>query len=306
MKQNICVFGIGGVGGYFGGKIAEALTKTADIYFIARGPHLEEIKKKGLVLKSDGTTTIVRPTLATNDPGKLPSIDICFICVKSYDLADALKSIAPKLNQNSVVIPLLNGVDIYERTRSILSDVTILPACVFVGTHIEKPGVVVKEGGGRIIVGADPQNKEFNPRPVIDLLKTAGLDYVWQENADTEIWTKFIFIAPFALVGSCYNKTLGQIMESEELKAKVVEVMKEVQAIADKKGIALDENIIDISLEKANGFSYETKTSLHRDIEASKNNELDLFGGTVVEMGKALNIPTPATNNLYSSIATSG
>lgn len=305
MQKNICVFGVGGVGGYIGGKIAKAFSeqqKEIGIFFIARGAHLEAIKKNGLLLNSEGTAIFVEPTLATDVPAELPEIEICFICVKSYDLANALDLIKPKLRKDSIVIAPLNGVDIYNRIRSVLNKSIILPSSIIVGTYIEKPGVVTQSGGGRLVIGEDPLNRDFNLLQLFNLLKTAGLDYVFPEDAGTEIWTKFIFIASFALVCSCYDKTLGQIMESDVPRKKVVDVMNEIAAIADKKGIVLDENIINISLDKAGNFPYETKTSLHRDIEDGKPNELDLFGGAIIEMGEAAGIATPATSYLSEQI----
>ena len=118
--MNIGVIGIGGVGGYFGGKLTQLLKDDKDlkIFFIARTQHLNEIKKNGLILDTEEGITTCIPTLATDDISELPQLDFCLICVKSYDLKNILIQLKPKIADNTMILPLLNGVDIYERVKS--------------------------------------------------------------------------------------------------------------------------------------------------------------------------------------------
>jgi 2-dehydropantoate 2-reductase len=148
---NVCFIGVGGVGGYFGGKLAHTFSSNPDppvtIFFVARGKHLEAIKRNGLVVKSPefGSMTC-RPTLAAERISELPPIDIFLIAVKGYDLMDAAASIRNHVEQNTVILPLLNGADIQERLRDEIETGMILPACVYISAHIEEPGVVVHIG----------------------------------------------------------------------------------------------------------------------------------------------------------------
>jgi 2-dehydropantoate 2-reductase len=303
--MNIAVIGIGGVGGYFGGKLTQLLnnTKNLKIYFVARGQHLAEIQENGLILDTDEGIMICKPTFATDNISELPDLDFCMVCVKSYDLDNILIKLKEKVSSKTVILPLLNGVDIYERIRNRIHNGVVFPSCVYVGTHIEKYGKVMQRGGAcTIFFGKDPGNNYFNEE-IIDLFKRANIKHQWQENPYIEIWNKFIFVAPFGLVTANYDKTFGEILASEELSNYVRTIMKEIIEIAKKKGIALSPDIINEVFIKAKGFPFETKTSFQRDIENSeKPDERELFGGTIIRMGKQFGLPVNTTQAIYDSI----
>jgi 2-dehydropantoate 2-reductase len=306
--KRVCIYGVGGVGGYFGGKIANKLNSDNEmgyeLYFIARNEHLNIIKHNGITVITPDQIIIGRPSLAINNVNDIPNPDLFLICVKSYDLREVINSIIAKVNKTTVVMPLLNGVDIYDRTRAILDNGIVLPACVFLGTHIERPGVIKQTGGdGVILFGMDPKFPKFTPENVMNFFKKMSIDYKWNDDPFPALWKKYIFIASFGLVTVYSDKTLGEIMEDEESKRLVQEIMTEICSIAEKKGIRLSENIIDESVEKANKFPYETKTSYQRDVESKGTiNEGDLYGGTIIRMGEALGILTPFTKLIYSEI----
>ena len=130
-----------------------------------------------------------------------------------------------------------------------------------------------------------------------------GIHFQWNENPFPPIWEKYIFIAAFGLTTAWSGKTLGQIMEDDESKAMVQSIMMEIRAIAQSKGIRLPENIIEASINKANNFPFDTKTSYQRDVETKgRVNEGDIYGGTIIRMGEALGISTPATKTIYAQI----
>ncbi len=306
---NIGIVGIGGVGGYFGGKIAYACTTVKNMSvqtsFVARGKHLEEIKRNGLRLITDETPGILcRPTMATDNISEIPDIDIWLLCIKSYDLEHALKMIEPKVRPDALIIPLLNGVDIYDRIRSCFRKGIVLPSSVYIGTHIESPGIVVQKGGlCTIFLGKDPQNADYIPHDVFDIFKRSSIKYEWLEDPFITIWEKFIFVAPFALVSAFYRKSFGQIMEHTACKNSVRGIMGEIVKIVKQREIMLRQDIVAVSLQKASTFPYETKPSLLLDIEKyGSKNELDLFGGSIVRLGKSTHVATPVTTYFYEEI----
>lgn len=297
MKQNLCIFGVGGTGGYFGGKIALAAPAELNLFFIARGEHLRRIREDGLVLKSENGRQICRPTLATDKISDLPVCDMIFLAVKSYDLISAIESIRPIVAENSIILPLLNGVDIYERIRERLDTGSVYPACVFVGTHIEAPGIIARQGGDGIIkFGPDPNRRNDNHNTLIDLFKRCAIRFEYHHDPEPVIWAKYIFIAPFALISAAYQKSLGEIMNDNVLCAEVRGIMEEIADIAAARNVKLDRGIVDLSLARAAAFPPDTKTSFQRDVETpGKKNELDLFGGTILRYGRELKIPLPVT-----------
>jgi 2-dehydropantoate 2-reductase len=307
--NTIWVYGVGGVGGYFGGKLAYSIERNHEtdkrVFFIARGEHLDAIKQDGLILNTaeqDGVRCI--PYQATDKIEIVPDPDLCLLCVKSYDLDSTVRSLAGKVKDKTIVIPLLNGIDIHERVRTILKAGIVLPACAYVGTHIEKPGTVTQKGApGIILCGKDPAFKNFNHDPLITLFTGAKIKINWVDDPFPAIWEKFIFIAAFGLVTAYSEKTLGEVAADPELQGLVEKIMDEIVAIAGKKGISLPAGIVEASIGKANNFPFETKTSYQRDIETKgKRNEGDLFGGTIIRMGKAFGVLTPTTLRIYESI----
>ena len=308
-KLNICVIGVGGVGGYFGGKLAHTFSSNPDssvnIFFVARGKHLEAIKKNGLVLKSPefGSMTC-RPTLATERISDLPEIDIFLIAVKGYDLAGVAVSIRNQIKENTVLIPLLNGADIQERLRNKIKTGIILPACVYISSYVEEPGIIVHIGKpGKIIFGRDQDHPDTIPNEIFKVFEKSSIDYEWKDDANPAIWEKYIFIASLGLISACYNRTLGEILEEPSLKEEVIGIINEIYSIATKRNIRLPDGIADLSLKKAAMFPRDTQTSLQRDIHQKKGkSELELFGGTIIDLGKKLGIPTPTTKKIYREL----
>ena len=301
--------GMGGVGGYFGGKLAHTFSSNPDspvkIFFIARGRHLEAIKENGLLLKSPEFGSITcRPTLATERISELPQIDIFLICVKGYDLMGVATSIKDQIKENTVILAPLNGADIHERLRNEIKTGIILPACVYLSAYIEEPGVVVHIGNpGRMIFGRDPDHPDYIPHEIFELFEKSSMDYEWKDDSNPAIWEKYIFIASFGLISARYNRTLGEILEEPSLKEEVIGIVQEICAIALKKNIGLPDGIVDLSLKKATLFPRDTQTSLQKDIHQKKGkSELDLFGGTIIDLGKRLGIPTPMTKRIYHEL----
>jgi len=306
---SVCLIGVGGVGGYFGGKLAHTFSSNPDssvnIFFVARGKHLEAIKKNGLVLKSPefGSMTC-RPTLATERISDLPEIDIFLIAVKGYDLAGVAVSIRNQIKENTVLIPLLNGADIQERLRNKIKTGIILPACVYISSYVEEPGIIVHIGKpGKIIFGRDQDHPDTIPNEIFKVFEKSSIDYEWKDDANPAIWEKYIFIASLGLISACYNRTLGEILEEPSLKEEVIGIINEIYSIATKRNIRLPDGIADLSLKKAAMFPRDTQTSLQRDIHQKKGkSELELFGGTIIDLGKKLGIPTPTTKKIYREL----
>jgi 2-dehydropantoate 2-reductase len=299
--MNTCFFGVGGVGGYYGTLLTKYCNdKGKDkTYFIARGKHKEAIQEKGLLLKKDGGKEEIRvkPYFCSDTVDGLPVFDIMVVSVKGYDLEGAVRDISKITDSNSVILPLLNGADIYERIRPHLKRGYILPACLYLGTHIESPGVIFQKGGsGQICIGRDPSFPEFYPKKLIQLFKHAGIRIEYFEDVNIEIWGKYIFISPFALVTAAYDKSIGEVAHDENLSVLVKNIMQEIASIAKALNIGLSPDIVEISFAKANQFPFETKTSFQRDVEAKgKQSEWDLFGGTVIRYAERFNLPSNHT-----------
>ncbi|HEX2919787.1 MAG TPA: 2-dehydropantoate 2-reductase [Bacteroidales bacterium] len=301
--MRICFFGVGGVGGYFGTLVTKRFKNQHEIFFIARGKHKDEIQKNGLVLKKSGGKEIINviPDLCVDDVNNIPVCDIIILSVKSYDLDNAVKDIVRISDNKTIILPLLNGVDIYERIRKNLATGVVLPSCVYIGTHIESPGAIFQKGGNcKIHLGNDPMKPEEDIVNLKSILQESGINFSQEENVNIAIWSKFMFIATYGLVTATYNTTIGRIFIDDNLKEKTRSIMEEIYSISKKMDVPLSDDIVESSLLKAKEFSFETKTSFQRDVESKgKINEGDLFGGTIIRLGEKLNIPTPVTKEVY-------
>lgn len=306
-KKNIVIIGLGGVGGYFGFKINQFNEKENQFHitFVARSKTFDIVKENGLTLLSpEHPESITKPNEIVQSISELGNSDLVLICVKEYDLENVCEQLKQVISPNTILLPLMNGVDIYYRIRKIIPENTILPACVYVASHIKEKGIVEHKGkAGKLIFGKDPANVAENVDWIIKLMTDSGIDFDFEENSFADIWTKFIFVASFGLVSAKYNSSIGTVCEDSVQKQEATAIMKEVKAIADKKAIDLPSDIIEKTFEKASTFPPSTPTSLQLDINVKQqNNELELFAGAIIHYGKELGIETPSTQKIHQEL----
>lgn len=305
--EHIAVIGVGGVGGYFGGRLAAAAAgggAERKVSFLARGPHGEAIRRHGLRLRTaEAGEVLCRPHLVTDDPAELPPPDLCLLCVKGYDLGGVLRRLAPRVRKHTVFLPLLNGVDIYDRVLGVSPEAGVLPACAYVSVHIEEPGVVRQAGQeGTILFGPDPRQAGRDASEVRSLLSQAQIRHTWSEDPLPAIWQKYLFIAAFGLVTAWSGRSMGEALADPNLSGLVRQIMGEVQALAAVRGVRLPADAAEQALQKARSFPPETRTSYQRDVEAGRRNEGDLFGGTILRLGRELGVAVPVTGRLHGEI----
>ena len=150
----------------------------------------------------------------------------------------------------------------------------MLPACVFVGTHVDRPGVISQAGGdGVIVLGGDPDDPSFVPASFLRLLEDAGIRFTWLDDSRPAIWEKYVFISAFGLVTAASGKPIGDVLGDARLLQDVREIMREVVGIARCEGVVLDPDVISRSVATAAGFPFETKTSFQRDVESGGQDE---------------------------------
>ncbi|REC74357.1 2-dehydropantoate 2-reductase [Chryseobacterium elymi] len=306
-KKHIAVLGLGGVGGYFGFKINQEneSSKKYKVSFVARGETYQKVKENGLVLLSpEHPVDHTHPDAVEQNISDVKNADLILICVKEYDLENICQQLKEVISSETVLLPMMNGADIYERIRKIIPDNVILPTCLYVASHIKEKGIVEHKGkAGKMIVGRDPEHVSADVDWIVDVLKESKIDFDFKDNSLTDIWTKYIFIASFGLVTAKHNSSIGTVYTDENQRAEASEIMKEIKMIADRKRIALDKDIIQKTFEKAATFPFETPTSLQLDVNSGKeNNELELLGGAVLNFGKELSIETPITQEIYNEI----
>lgn len=307
--MQITVFGAGGIGGFMAAKLGSLLdapdSPVQGVSLVARGAHLDAIKKDGLTfIGPDGESSVVRPTAAANDPRALPPADLVLLCVKGYDLDAALDCLGGTLIAGTVVLPLLNGADIDDRVRSRLPGMVVLPGCIYISAYIEAPGRVRHAAGpGKIVLGTSPDAPQWDPAPFLDACRAAEVPAEWRSDPAPAIWEKFLFIAPFSLVTAVSGEPIGGVLQNEQLREDVYQIVAEAAALARKKNVALSEDVVEETMERAAGFAPETRTSFQRDVAAgSLRDERDIFAGTILRLGAEVGVATPATRRYADAL----
>jgi len=300
--MRIGIIGIGGVGGYFGGKLARAFENSDqhEVIFIARGEHLKAIQKNGLKLFTREDDYIARPKIATDNPTEAGIFDLVFFCTKSYSLESSAQQFRSCLSKNTVVIPLLNGINSAERLRAVLPESEVISGSVYIITHIEKPGVIHQEGGAcKLTFGTDDQESAQKYSYILDILLQAKIKAVLTDKISEALWTKYLLMCPMASLMTATDKTYGAIWADSSLRKKATDMMLEVVAVAKARHIFLPENAVDKAMEMVAGFDHNSKTSMQLDREKGRQTEIDALTAYLCMAGRESGIPTPLHDEIY-------
>jgi 2-dehydropantoate 2-reductase len=302
--MKIAIMGIGGIGGFLGGKLARKYSGSTEheICFICRGDHLEKIKAEGLKLVTPDEEFVSSPDLATSDPCELGKVDVLLFAVKGYSLEDAARMASCCVNEKTVVIPFLNGVDNAHVLKEVLPECRVLNGCVYISARIEAPGVVRHVGGpGKFIWG--PENgKSDEFAEVQNVLEGAGINSVLSGNITLDAWKKFMFMSPYAGVTSAEAQTFGEVLGDEKSFEVLGNMISELEKVGRALGVELPSTIVEDSIQVGRNFPPQTKSSMQLDVEKGGKNELELFIGYVVKQASELGIDAPAYGHVYKAL----
>lgn len=305
-KTKILIAGIGGVGGYFGGLLAHHYGDKAevDIVFYARGEHLQAIQTAGLKIVKGGSTFIAKPSLATNHPSAIGTVDFLLVATKSYDLEGVVSELMPCINQDTVVLPLLNGVDSSERIKKMLPNNLVLGGCTYIVSRLKKPGLIENTGHvERIYFGLDGNDSDRLPK-LQSLLQAANIEAILSANITPIIWEKFVFLSAIATATSYFDASVGELLAKQDTYATVLALIEEVKQLAAAKNIEMESHLTERTISKLKSLPFETTTSLHADFQAKKpNNELEGLTGYVVNEGKKYGLKTALFAKMYADLA---
>ncbi|MHB1148332.1 MAG: ketopantoate reductase family protein [Lutibacter sp.] len=295
--MHIVIYGTGGVGGYFGARLAQA---GNTVTFIARGKHLEAIQKNGLRLISPKGDYLIFPANATANIAEVTNIDLILVCVKTWQLEAAAKEIKQVLTEKTMVISLLNGLNNAEILAEIIDKKHILGGLCKVVSKIEDYGVINHLSFEPTIVFGELDNVKTERALLLEkLFLNVGITTKLAENIQMEIWSKFLFITTISGIGALTRATIGELTASPQLKKMMLQTAGEIVAVAKVKGVYLSDSLVEQQFKMIESQSYETTSSLQRDMMEGKPSELDAQNGTIVKMGIELGIPTPVNAFIY-------
>lgn len=300
--MRIAIMGTGGVGGYYGALAL--LAKTGhDVTFIARGSHLEAIRRSGLQVKSVFGEFQVSPALATDDPAEVGPVDLILFVTKTYHTDEAAQLIKPMVGDHTTVISFQNGVDAAERIGAVVGMEHLLGGVTWLSAAIEAPGVVGQYSQfRRIVLGELDGRNTRRLEEICEVFRGIGATVESSDNIAKVLWTKFVFISSVSALGSLTRVTFGEYRSVPEARAVLTEAITEVASVARAKGVTLDEDIVDKTLEFIDGSAPTIKPSMQRDVEAGRINELESMVGIVVRLGEKLGVQTPFMRFAYAML----
>jgi 2-dehydropantoate 2-reductase len=299
--MKIAVMAAGAVGGYFGARMAAA---GHDVFFIARGAHLEAIKKDGLRIESvHGDLHLPKPNVS-DDPAKVGPVDIVLFAVKLWDTERAAEQARPLLGPDTRVITLQNGVDSYERIVPIVGAERAIPGVTYVVTVIERPGVIKQASQFQSIVCGTVDGRPDAPlQAFVDAAKAAAVAITLSDNIERDRWHKFIFLSATSGATAVTRHSMGPVLADPDTRALFRNLMRETLAVGRAKGIALDESYVDERMAFADKNTPPTmKASMANDLDRGNRLELDWLAGQVSRLGKELNVPTPVNDTIYAAL----
>lgn len=306
MKTKIVVVGIGGVGGYYGGLLAKKYAESTNIevYFIARGEHLRQIKEKGLTVITETEKFVAIPKLATDNIKEIGTADYVILCTKSYDLEQSIMQLKPCIGKNTVIFPLLNGADISERIQAVLPEIEVWKGCVYIVGRLNEPGVVESSGGVHDLFFG--KENESNERLIFmeKIILNAGIKALRSEKINKLIWRKFIFISTTASLTSYFNVGFRDLLTDDHRKQITIMFLKEVIEVAKAEGVVYDENIMETIIAHIERLPFETTSSMHSDYKANRRTELNTLTKVLIDLGIKHGIPTPIYEQVYEALKT--
>ena len=296
--MRIAIMGTGGVGGYYGGLLSQ---KGQEVIFIARGAHLQAIRAQGLQVKSVHGDFLVSPARATDDPAEVGPVDLILFTTKTYHTDVAAQAIKPLVGDDTVVVPLQNGIDAAERLGAYVGREHLIGGVTWLSAAIEAPGVIGQYSQfRRVVLGEFDGKMTARLQTIYETLQATGITVELSADILKVLWTKFVFISAISAFGSLTRASIGEYRQVPETREVLIEALREVAALAQARGVELDGDVVDKTLEFIDNAAPDMKTSMQRDVEAGRPSELESMLGVVPRLGKQTGVPTPVLRLAYA------
>jgi 2-dehydropantoate 2-reductase len=295
--MRIAVYGAGGVGGYFGGRLAQA---GADVHLIARGGHLQALREHGLKVRSVHGDFEV-PVPATDDPAEVGCCDFVLLCVKTFDTGAALARLGPLVGAGTAVMSLQNGVDNEQKLAQAVGEDHVMGGAAFIFAGIAGPGIIVHTGGPATITFGE-LNGRITQRA--QRLKTwcerAGFGAELSTDIKTVLWAKLAFISAQAGMTAAVRLPIGEIRTAKAAWAGFHRLFAEVCAVAEADGHPIPQPAQDRALALARAIEPGSFSSLHDDLVAGRRMELDALHGFIARRAAEHGLAAPMSEAVYA------
>lgn len=298
--MRIAVFGAGGVGGYFGGKLAQA---GEEVIFIARGAHLAAIRHAGLTIESAQGRVVIQPARAESEPAAVGPVDVVLVGVKAWQVPEAAEAIRPLVGPQTIVIPLENGVEASDQLAAVLGERCVAGGLCRISSRVDGPGRIHHMGIEPFVAfnwadgHADPRLEALR-----DAFTRVGVKAVIPADIAVDLWLKFLFITAISGVGSLTRAPAGVMRSIPQTRRLLEDSIAETGAVARARGVALPPAAEADTLRFIDGMPPATTSSMQRDIAEGHPSELEMQNGAVVRLGQAAGVPTPTHAFIYAAL----
>lgn len=299
--MRIAVIGSGGVGGFFGAKLAKG---GADITFLARGAHLQAIRTSGIAIESGTEVERVFPVRATDNPAELEVSDFILLAVKLWDTETILDRIKTAAGPDTTIISLQNGVlkDACLRERFDASQ--IMGGVAYVATTIDRPGVIRQTGPlQRLVFGEFDGKPSPRSQALLEACLAGGIRAELSQNIERDIWEKYVFLVGLSGTTTAMNSAIGPVRSDAQTRQFLLDVMREVVAVGRARGIDLPADYAERRLKLADDVSPDMTSSMHHDLQRGNRLEVAWLSGGVATMGAQCGVPTPLNRAIHDILA---
>ncbi|MCG8419872.1 MAG: 2-dehydropantoate 2-reductase [Proteobacteria bacterium] len=291
------VVGAGAVGGYFGGRLAEA---NHAVTFIARGATLQALNSRGLRVESLKGDFEISPVDATDDPAAVGTVDVVLVAVKAWQVAELGETIRPMVGPETLVIPLQNGVEATDQLARSLGESRVGSGLCRIICQIVEPGHIRHSGSEpSVIVGERDNRRTARIEGLVQALQVSGIDAVVADDIRLAVWEKFLFITSASGIGAVTRMPIGVLREQSETRALLTQAMEEIVAVGREHGVMLSDDVIARTLSFIDRLPAQGTMSMQRDLMEGRRSELDAQNGAVVRLGRSANVPTPLHTFIY-------
>lgn len=298
--MKIAIMGAGGLGGFFGGKLAQA---GHDVWFIARGQQLAALKTSGLRLQGPDPEIVISHPNATEMPAEIGAMDLVLFCVKLYDVEPAAALIKPILTDATAVISVLNGIDGPQRLATALETGTVFSGAARISAKIKAPGLISYLGSGdrhKLTFGHPSRNDHPILVPFIKACRGAGFAAELAADIDEMLWDKLAQLAQVAALTTLGRIPMEVAMQDPLLFDIGKRVLQEIAAVARAKNVAINPNLVQAKLDIAANYPPNLYASMYHDLAAGKKIEVEGIFGYVAKTGQRLGISTPTIDLVYA------
>lgn len=299
-RLRVAVIGAGAVGGYYGAKLARA---GHDVHLVARGAHLQAIEQRGLMVWSPLGDFVVRPSVTSN-PASIGAVDLVLFAVKTYDTIAALTLLPPLLAAETMVLTLQNGVRSVQDVGMVAGARAVLAGPTYIATALAGPGFIEQTGSHRRIVFGEGHVSESQPsrrvQSLADCLCQADIQAEGVGDARVPLWSKFIYLAPFAAITGATRQPAGVVWSDPHLRATFLAAVHETLAVARAEQVGVPDDTVGQIETYMDALPASTRSSLLIDLSAGRPLENDALAGEVIRRGRALGVPTPIMDTLHA------